>query len=267
MPFPIAAAMVGGGLLASYIGSRQKGSMGYAPLPFDTGANRAVDNARIAAEFKSAAGREPNANEIEQYARYIKNGDLEYGDIGQILQGSPELSKQRLESYTDQYGQRLTAADNSFLDSAANRIGAQAQSQFAGLGRPNSSAMAAQVFGQGGQVAQSLAMQRQSALANFYGQNLQSNMGQYVDRADQTQGRAYKREDNRAAFNQALTGYQTQRSDYNTDLENQYRRNQKQGFNQLGGSLIGAGLGYANGGGMAGAQFGAGIGGKAGGLF
>src|SRR3990167_8475501 len=98
---PLGLAGVGamtGGWSEIYRAMRPKGSMqGYAPLPFDQGANRAVDNNRIAQEFRAVTGKDPSPSEIENFARFIKNGDLEYGDIGQILQGSPERSEQRLD--------------------------------------------------------------------------------------------------------------------------------------------------------------------------
>lgn len=262
----IAAGVATGGLSEAYRALQPRGgSAQYGALPYDNGANRAVDNAKIAAEFQSATGRAPTPNEIDLYGQFIKSGDLEYGDIGNILKGSPEASQSRLEGYTDQFGQRLGAQDNQFLDAAAHRIGAQAQSQFAGLGRPNSSAMAAQVFGQGGQVAQNLAMQRQSALANFYGNGLQNVMGQYSDRANMTQGRAYQKQDSRTDFNRSLLGYQTQRSDNLTDYYNAKADQKRQAFNQFVPAVGGAILGSA--GGVQGARLGAQIGGGFGGLF
>jgi hypothetical protein len=255
----VAAGWGTGGLSEVYRAMRPGGGMqGYGALPFDYGANIEVNNSKIAAEIRAATGRDATPTEIESYARYIKTGDLDYGDIGQIIQGSPELSKARIEDYTNQFGARLGANDQAIIDKSA----ATANSTFAGLGRQNSSALAASVMQAGGALAQ----QRQSALAQFYGQNLQNNMSQYVDRANTVQGRAYQKEDNRAAFNRSLLGYQTQRNDFNTDLNNQESRNRQRAYSQLPFTLGGAAIGGALGGG-AGAGAGAQVGSQFGGLF
>lgn len=267
MAFPIGAvAAIGGGLLSSYMASRIGGNRGYGPLPFEN-PNYAVDSNQVAQALRQGLGRNPTQSEIDQYSKYIKTGDLTYGEIGQIAQGLPEADRARLDTYATQYGNALGANDQQFLSQAADTFGAKANSQFASMGRPNSSAMAAQVFGQGGQLAGQLAQQRQSQIAAFYGQGLQNNMGAFRDQGQDALHRAYSLQDGRTAFNRGLLGYQTQRNDYGVDLENQSRMNQRDAFNKLGGSLIGAGLGSMGGGGMAGARLGAGIGGQAGGLF
>lgn len=263
----VAAGWSTGGLSEVYRAMRPGGGgAGYAALPFDNGAGNAVDNGRIAQEFQRVTGRAATKNELEQYAQYIKNGDMTYGDIGQVLQGLPEQDRARLDAYATQYGNALGANDQNFLGQAADIFSAKANSQFASLGRPNTSAMAAQVFGKGGQLAGQLAQQRQSAIAAFYGQGLQNNMGAYRDQGQNTLHRAYNLQDGRTAFNRGLLGYQTQRNDYNTDLSNQNAENKRRAYDQLGMGLVGAGVGGAFGG-VGGARLGAGIGSSAGGLF
>lgn len=256
-----------GGLSEVYRALRPSGggSSDYAALPFEN-PDYAVDSGRVAQALQQGLGRQPTQNEIDQYSKYIKTGDLDYGSITQIAQGLPEADKARLDQYAGQYGDILGANDNKFLSQAADTFGAKVNSQFASLGRPNSSAMAAQVFSQGGQLAGQLAQQRQSALADFYGRGLSNNMGAYRDQGQSNMNRAYGLADQRSAFNRGLLGYQTQRNDYSTDLNNENAKNKQQAFNQFVGGLGGAAIGGSLGG-APGARLGAGLGSNAGGLF
>ncbi len=243
------------GLTGGYGGGG--GGRSYAALPFENPDNP-VDSSRVAEALKQGLGRAPTQNEIDQYSKYIKTGDLDYGEIGQIAQGLPEADRARLDQYATQFGDKLNAQNKEIIDMA----GASANSRFASLGRPNTSALGASVMQAGGALAQA----RQSALANFYGQGLQDNMGSYRNQGNAAMSRAYGLTDKRTDYNRSLLGYQTQRSDYGADLYNQEMKNKRQAFNQLAGSLAGAGVGGAMGG-VGGARLGAGIGGQAGGLF
>ena len=254
----------GGGFLINR--ALQGNKQGYAALPFDNGANRSIETSRIADEFHRAVGRAPSQDEIDMYGKYIKTGDLEYGDIGQILRGMPEAGESRLESYADKFGQRVGAADQAYLGSALDQIAAKTNSQFSSLGRPVTSAMGAQVFGQGGQIAQGLAQRRQSALSEFYGRGLSNLQGLYEDQGSRALGRAYNLTDSRTAFNRGLMGYQTQRSDASTDLYNENLRRRREALWQIPLSVAGGAAG-ASMGGPAGAQIGAQAGAKAGSLF
>jgi hypothetical protein len=212
---------------------------------------------KISQELQKGLGRAPTQNEINQYAKYVKTGDLDYGEIGQIASGLPEAEKVRLDQYATQFGDKLNEQNKAILDQA----GAAANSRFASLGRPNTSAMGASVLQAGGQLAQA----RQSALADFYGRGLGQNIGAYRDQGQNAIGRAQGLQDSRTAYNRSLLGYQTQRNDYETAFNNQELRNKQRAYNQLAGSVIGAGIGSI--GGVGGARLGAGIGGQAGGLF
>lgn len=234
------------------------GQSGYAPIPFDYGANNAVDNNRISEEFQRAAGRGPTKSELEQYANFIKTGDLTYGDIGQIIKGLPEQDRARLDQYAQAYSDRLGAGDQQFLDKAA----ATAQSRFSSLGRPVTSGQA----GAFAQSAQNLAQQRQASLAAFYGQGLQNNASQFVSQGQNALSRGQGLTDSRTAYNRSLMGYQTQRNDFNTDLSNENNRRKQQAWNTLPFTLAGAGVGGYFGG-ARGAQAGAGVGSQFGGLF
>ncbi len=126
-----------------------------------------ADAMKIAQQFQSVLGRPPSADEIASFGKYLDDGSLDAHEIGQVLQSSPEFQKSQLERDTTQYGERLNAQNGAILDQA----GAAANSRFASLGRPNTSAMGASVLAAGGQ----LANQRASALADFYGRGLQRN--------------------------------------------------------------------------------------------
>lgn len=255
-----------GGLSEVYRAMRPGGGgQGYAPLPYEN-PDFAVDDKRVSRALQWALGRAPTKNEVDQYSKYVKTGDLDYGEIGQIAQGLPEADRARLDQYAAQYGDVMGANDQKFLSQAADTFGAKVNSQFASLGRPNTSAMGAQVFAQGGQLAGQLAQRRQYALAAFYGQGLQNNMDAYRDQGASALSRGQGLRDSRTAYNRGLNGYQTQRSDYGVDLANEEAKNRQRAYSQLGGSLVGAGVGGLIGG-RTGAQIGAGVGGRAGGLF
>ncbi len=248
----VAAGWSTGGLSEAYRAMRPNGSsQGYAPLPFEN-PNNAVDVGRITQALQQGLGRMPTQNEIDQYSKYVKTGDLDYGEIGQIAQGLPEADRARLDQYATQFGDKLNAQNGAILDQA----GAAANSRFTSLGRANTSAMGASVLAAGGQLAQ----QRQSALAAFYGRGLQNNMNAYQEQGQNALGRGQALGDSRTAFNRGLLGYQTQRNDYGADLYNQELKNKKQAFGQLTGGLGGAAVGGILGG-APGARVGAGVGG------
>ncbi len=253
----VAAGWSTGGLSEVYRALRPSGAQsGYSPLPFEN-PNYAVDSSRVAQALQQGLGRVPTQNEIDQYSKYVQNGDLGYGEIGQVAQSLPEADKARLEQYTQQFGDKLNTQNGAILDQAAS----SANSHFASLGRPNTSTMGASVLAAGGQLAQA----RQSAIADFYGKGLNYNRSIYDTQGQNALGRANSLQDSRTAYNRGLLGYQTQRNDYNTDLSNQNAYNKRQAFNQLAGGLVGAGVGSMAGPG--GAQMGARFGSQAGGLF
>lgn len=228
----------------------------------------------VADQFARVLGRAPSEAETQYFQKFLDEKSIQDHEIGQILQASPEYQNTQLGKDTAAYGQKLAANDQQILEQGAGIAGAQATSRFAGLGRPNSSALAASVFGQTGQLAGNLAQSRQTALASFYGQGLQRNAalgvqgGQgAIERGyglrDETRQRAYDVED-RNYMKTVYDEYQARQS----------RNQRNQAFGGLlgggAGALIGAGGGALLGGpagAMAGSRLGAGIGGGAGGLF
>lgn len=217
-------------------------------------------------QFQQILGRTPTAAEVEYLSKFITEGSLQEHEIGQILQASPEYQQTRLEKDTTAYGQKLQASDDQVLARGADVAGAQATSRFAGLGRPNSSALAASVYGQTGQLAGDLASRRQSALADFYGQGLKQNAALYKQGGQSALERGYGLRDETRQFGQQMQLAKYQQDNFNSYLD-QANRNQKR--SALGGA-IGAGIGGIAGsyGGPAGAMAGASIGSKFGsGLF
>ena len=248
-----------GGLSEVYRAMNKGGGSGggFAPLPYDTGAGNKVDANRLMQVFRQALGRDATQDEMEHFSTYIKNGDLDYDEIGQIAQGLPQAQEQRLGQYGDAYAGALGKYDEQVLNKAAQA----GMGQFASLGRSDSSGLNSAFAG----ASQNLAQSRQSQLAAFYGNGYQNLMGQYQALGQQNRDRGYGLQDSRTAYNRGLNGYQTQRSDYQTLLEQQSAANKKKAMSQAFGSLAGAGLGSFAGPG--GAQAGAQIGGQFGGLF
>lgn len=233
--------------------------------------------ADINQQFQQILGRAPTGAESEYFQKFLNEGSIQAHEVGQILQSIPEFQQARLEKDTAAYGQKLQAGDEQIMQQGANIAGAQATSRFAGLGRPNSSALAASVFGQQGQLAGNLAQSRQSALASFYGQGLQNNAAMYQQGGQSALERGYGMRDETRQFNQ-----QMQLARYNADNYNNYlAQANKKARNGAMGSMLGAGLGLAAGaalaaptGGMSmgagaalGGGFGSNFGGAAGGLF
>lgn len=184
-------------------------------------------------QFRDVLGRLPSQDELDYFQKFITEGRIQPQEVGQILQSTPEFQQTQLNKNTEAYGQRLDASNNEALQRGADVAGAQAQSRFAGLGRPNSSALAASVFGQTGQLAGQLAQQKQSALASFYGQGLQTNQNAYAQQGQGILNNAYgMRDEERIA-----------QRNRNWEIEDYYRQqndeqNAQHGINRTFGSPL-----------------------------
>lgn len=204
-------------------------------------------------QFRQILGRAPSQDELDYFNKFINSGELQAAEIGQILQSTPEYQSSQLTRNTAQFGQTLQANDANVLSRAADTFGAQAQSKFAGLGRPNSSAMAAQVFSQGGQLAGQLAQSRQSALADFYGKGLQQNAALGAQQGMGATQRGYSERDTMRQRGWDVEDYYRQQNDYNN------AKNASSGWNAITQEFaVGQLTGLA---GKAGAAF---VGGRAG---
>lgn len=199
--------------------------------------------ADINGEFQKFLGRGPTQAENDYFQKFITEGSIQPYEIGQVLQALPEFQQSKLEKNTSALGDRLGASNEQIMQRGADMAWAQAQSRFAGLGRPNSSALAASVFGQQGQLAQGLAQQRQSALAQFYGQGLQQNMALQQQGGQSALERGYGLRDETRQFGQQMQLARYSQDNYNNYLAQANKRARNQGM----GSMLGAGLGLAAG--------------------
>lgn len=218
---------------------------------------------QVSEQFRQVLKRAPSQSEIDFLSKFIDEGDLQPYEIGQILQSTPEYQRSTLAQDTAQFGQVLGTQDENALARAADIAGAQAQSRFAGLGRPATSAIASQVFGQTGNVASQLAQNRQQALADFYGRGLSGARESMISGGQGAIGRGYGLRDERRQRQFDLSDYYRQQNDFNTYLNAANRRQRQQGFAKLGGGALGFALGAPLGplGAYAGSQVGSGIGG------
>jgi hypothetical protein len=227
----------------------------------------------VSRQLQALLGRGATPDEVAYYNKFIQDEKITPHEIGLMIQNSPEYQGQALNRDVQGFQNTLQAQDQGYLQNAADIAGAQAQSRFAGLGRPNSSALAASVFGATGQAAQGLAQQRQSALANFYGQGLNQNRALSQSLGQGAMERGYGLRDDAKNFERQvdLTRIGNQ---YQQDLYSQYAKSQKKSalggsIGGVAGALGGAALGsFAGPGGtMAGARLGGGLGQGFGGLF
>ena len=164
-------------------------------------------------QFQEILGRQPTQAETEYFSRFINAGDLDLQEVAQILQSMPEYQRTQLNRDVDSYGQKLQANDEQILRQGADIAGAQVNSRFAALGRPVSSAMGASVFGQTGQLANSLANNRQSALADFYGKGLSNISGMGAAMGNNAASRGYGLRDRRTERGYEIEDYYRQKND------------------------------------------------------
>ena len=199
----------------------------------------------VAQQYLSVLGRQAQGHEMDYLQKFLDSGELSGAEIGQFLQSLPEFQHGQLTRDTAAYGAELDKGTGPVLDQAAARI----NSQFAGQGRPVSSA-------QGGalaQVAQNLAMQKQSALAQFYGNGLNTNRSAMMGQGQDALGRAYGQRRATQQRQWDIEDYYRQQNDQNA------YENARGGWNaitpqfalgsvlSLGGSAL---QGYASGKGM-----------------
>lgn len=172
--------------------------------------------AGILEQFRSLLGRDPKQDELDFFNQFINSGELQVEEIGQVLQSLPEFQGKQLTTDTNAYDQRLQTADNQTLQRGADVAGAQATSRFAGLGRPNSSALAASVYGQTGALAGQMADRRASALADFYGRGLQRNAALGAQQGQSALARGYGLRDEARQRAYQFEDYYREQNDYNT---------------------------------------------------
>lgn len=217
-------------------------------------------------QFQKVLGRTATSSEIQDFLRFGGTGyiDLSAEDVGNILQGFPEVRQKQLESFGGQLEQRLGAGDTTLLGKAQDLL----TQQFAQQGRSGSSGYISAFAN----AARDLALQRQQTLANFYGGGLQQIFGETGQRASGTRALGVG---SLEAAKQRQFSLEDQASERAFQLNylnklNAFKQSQSRrgGIGSIFGGLAGAGLGLALAptgfgglGALLGAQFGQGLGG------
>lgn len=179
----------------------------------------AISQSDIQTQYQNVLGRQPTPSEISDMQRFGSTGyvDLTAGDIGTILQKTPEYQNQQLNTQGQQYSQQLGQSDSRILGLAGNQI----TQNLAQQGRTMSSSAYVNAFAG---AAQNLAMQRQNTLANFYGhgyQNIQQNTQQ---QGNDTYGFGMSSMQTGQNRQWALQDYARQANDYQNSLRQQRTR-------------------------------------------
>lgn len=208
-------------------------------------------------EFQRILGRAPTQEESQFFQRFIDEGHIQPYEVGQFLQSQPEAQQRRLPGMANQYSQYLAQQDEELL----NRSGQQLQSQFARQGRSIGGSGYAAAYANAGR---DLALARQQPLSAFYGNQLQNISGGYGQGAQSLQ-RGYGLRDEQRQRNWDVEDYYREQNDLQGQLRGQGVRNMQGALLNTGLNLatrgIGASMGYAGGGGWAGASKGFGLGG------
>lgn len=166
----------------------------------------AKDYGLINQQFQSILGRPASQDELDFFGKFLDEGSLQHEEIGQVIQSLPEGQRKQLAADTSAYGAKLNEQNAAILDQA----GASAASRFAGLGRPQTSALGASVMQAGGQLAQA----RQSALADFYGQGLKQASGSGISLGENALSRGYGLRDETRKRGYEIQDYYRQKNDY-----------------------------------------------------
>ena len=172
-----------------------------------------------ARQILSLLGRSATPEEVAYFNKFIADEGVTPYEIGQMVQSSPEYQGKQLDQNATAYMDKLNASNADILGMA----GAQAQSRFASLGRPATSAQAGAL----GQAAQNLAMSRQNSLAAFYGQGLQNNAAMAASQGMNAQNRAFGLRDERRQRQYQIEDYYRQQNDY------QNSKNSMSGWNAI----------------------------------
>ena len=157
--------------------------------------------------YQQHLGRDISQDEWKYLSKFANDEGLQNHEIEQIVKSMPEYQTNLLNQNTQAFGNQLNAQNGAILDQAA----AATNSQFANLGRPVSSAMAASVAQAGGQLAQ----QRQSALAQFYGNGLQNIQNNVYSQGQNALQRGYGLRDEARQRGYQIEDYYRQQNDFN----------------------------------------------------
>ena len=184
-------------------------------------------------QFSQLLGRGASADELAYLGKFIDEGHLQPFEISQLIQAMPEYQQKQLNADTSAYGDLLAKSDADVLGKA----GAAINSQFARLGRPVSSGQ----VGALAQVGQNLAQQRQSALAQFYGNGLNTNRSLAQGYGQNALSRGYGLRDEARHRGWEIEDYYRQQNDFNN------YQNAHSGWNAITPQFVAGGLFQAGG--------------------
>ncbi len=123
---------------------------------------------QIADAFQAELGRAPTGAEISYFMQMGQGvggmGQMSPYEAQQSLMATPEAQERTLGRYAGLYGQQLGQSDAYMMGQAGNQL----QGQFRRMGRGSSTGYISAFA----QAAQNLAMNRQTQMAQFYGQGL-----------------------------------------------------------------------------------------------
>mgnify|MGYP001561664900 FL=1 len=210
----------------------------------------------IGTQFQEALGREAKPEEIAYFEKFMKEGQLDPYEVGQILKSTPEAQTSLQKKQYEELSGQLGKYDEQLLGQAQSQL----TGQYRQMGRPFTSAYD-NAFAQ---AAQQLAMNRQPFMTQYLAGGQGDLRSQYLGAGQQAIGRGYGLRDETRQRGYALEDYYRQADYYNNLMNQQNRWNKNQALFGAGGALLGAGIGaVVPGGGMDGAQ----LGGQLGGLF
>lgn len=217
----------------------------------------AINYPELQQVFQRTLGRPPREDEAQFFIDQAKKNNFSAFEIGDILTGSPEAQRSQTQRDISGFQEMAGASDQFVLGKAQESL----LSKFRGAGRSASGSAYAAAFAD---VAQKLAAQRSSQLADIYNQRAAGIAGQEQAMGTGLRQRGYNLEDARTKRAQELEDFYLQRDAYNDQLNRMNRSRRNSAFGQLGGAVAGGIIGSSFGQPVAGMQMGSQIGG---GLF
>lgn len=185
----------------------------------------------IGSIFQQYLGRAPSPAELNGFASAMQNGVVDPVGLSLFIQGSSEFQKMQVPGGVQGYQDALTKGNQNIMQQGFD----QARSNFAKMGRDNSSGLDSAYA----KVSGNVAAQQSPMIAQYYG-NLYGNAqnpnqyGQNYLSGTQQFGAQQRQNDFTAS--QAAIDRQTYGDYFNRNMQ----QSQTNNWFQLGGSLLGA---------------------------
>lgn len=218
----------------------------------------AISYVDLVQSFQRTLGRPPRGDEADFFLKQAEKNNLSAFEIGEILSGAPEAQRAQTQQDIRGYRDLASESDAYTLGKAQESL----EAKFRGMGRSASGSAYAAAFAD---VAQKLAAQRSSQLADLYRQRSGATAGAEAERSTGLRQLGYDLDKERRQRAYALEDFYMQRDAFNDQMNAINRMRRKSGLGQMAGGLAGAGLGYLALGGAGGAMFGSQLGSQAGG--